>query len=104
MKKKRACGLRKGSRVRIWVQDVYALGTIIGRDLPGQSAAIFEVQWLRDDWDVDYVDLRSDDEGFDTGNPNRWQSLWFLPPEYDEHGQPTAAAFNAARGKGGVKH
>lgn len=104
LKKKRACGLRKGSRVRIWVQDVYALGTIIGRDLPGQSAAIFEVQWLRDDWDVDYVDLRSDDEGFDTGNPNRWQSLWFLPPEYDEHGQPTAAAFNAARGKGGVKH
>jgi hypothetical protein len=81
LKRRGAKDLHVGSKVRVWMSDVYALGTIIGRDLPGQSSQAFEVRWVREDWDPEIVTLASDDETLDDANDDRWQNLWFLPHE-----------------------
>merc|ERR1711991_954465 len=76
--KRGASNLRIGSKVRVWMTDVYALGTIIGRDLEGYEKNSFEVKWVREDWDPEVVELQSDDETLDETNEARWQNLWFL--------------------------
>ena len=73
-----AKSLHRGSRVRVWMTDVYALGTISRRDMDGFSKYHFEIDWAREDWDPETIELHSDDEGLDETNENRWQHLWFL--------------------------
>ena len=77
--------LHAGSKVRVWMSDVYALGTVMGRDVEGFSKNAVEVQWVREDWDPEVVELASDCETLDEANEDRWQGLWFVDP-------PAAAA------------
>ena len=75
--KKGAHALSVGSKVRVWVQDIEALGTIIR--LPGQEQANpheYEIHWLREDWVDEVVTLPSDDETGDVANTNRWLHGW----------------------------
>jgi hypothetical protein len=46
------------------------------------SGKKFLVEWSRDDWCPELLELDSDDETLDEANPNRWQHGWFLesPP------------------------
>ena len=76
-KKRGASKLNLGSKVRVWMDDVYALGAIKEKNVNGE-ANIFLVQWLREDWDEEEIELMSDDETLDEENPARWQNLWFL--------------------------
>jgi alpha-tubulin suppressor-like RCC1 family protein len=82
--KRHARNLHRGSKVRVWLTDVYAMGQVTARDLPGCSANQFEVKWAREDWDPELVELHSDDETLDEENENRWQNLWF-PSETTVH-------------------
>lgn len=77
LKKRGARNLNVGSKVRVWMSDVYALGVVAGKD--DDNANAFEVRWAREDWDPEVVELRSDDETLDEENDNRWQNLWFVP-------------------------
>lgn len=36
------------------------------------------LEWMRDDWVPEEVELYSDDETQNEENPNRWQSVWFV--------------------------
>jgi hypothetical protein len=73
--------LRGGSRIRVWMENVYALGVVQARDIPGLTPHHFEVAWAREDWDPEVIELYSDDETFEEDNANRWQKLWFPAPE-----------------------
>ena len=77
-----ASSLHVGSHVRVWMTDVYALGTISMRDVPGLGKDHFEVTWVREDWEAEILELHSDDEGVEELNGNRWQKLWF--PTWEE--------------------
>lgn len=77
-----AHSLHVGSHVRLWMTDVYAIGTISLRDVPGLSQNHFEVTWIREDWEPEILEIHSDDEGLDEDNDNRWQKLWF--PYWEE--------------------
>jgi hypothetical protein len=101
--KKGAHGLQAGDKVRLWMTDVYALAVVAEQpgggsssqllsqstdcDLPTQSLAeeklphqghTYYLEWMRDDWVPEHVELFSDDETQDEENPNRWQSVWFV--------------------------
>ena len=78
--KRGARALHPGSKVRVWVSDVYALG-VVERRLESRSANHFQVEWLREDWDPEPVELHSDDETLDGDNECRWQALWFTADE-----------------------
>lgn len=107
-----------GSKIRLWMTDVYGLATVtelpkattaakgnppqavkaatqkratkaaIGAGAESQTAAeeaplgeqSVLVEWARDDWYPEVVELDSDDETQDEENPNRWQHGWFLEP------------------------
>ncbi|KAG8348838.1 putative Regulator of chromosome condensation (RCC1) repeat [Trypanosoma vivax] len=96
-----AHGLTVGQKVRIWMTDVYALGTVeavLGRktgrsgadgvkneyneedleDLEKNDGYRVLIEWQRDDWHNEEITLYSEDETLDNQNPNRWQPLWFL--------------------------
>ena len=75
--KRGAHGLGIGSKVRVWMTDVYALGIITGRDMDGFQSTQFEVKWVREDWESEVIELASDDETLDEANDNRWQNIWF---------------------------
>lgn len=77
-----AAQLHTGSHVRLWMSDVYALGSISLRDIPGLSKNHFEVTWVREDWEPEILEIHSDDEGLDEDNDNRWQKIWF--PTWEE--------------------
>jgi alpha-tubulin suppressor-like RCC1 family protein len=77
-----ASSLHTGSHVRLWMTDVYALGTVTLRDISGLSKNHFEVTWLREDWEPEILEIHSDDEVLDEDNENRWQKLWF--PYWEE--------------------
>jgi alpha-tubulin suppressor-like RCC1 family protein len=36
------------------------------------------LEWIRDDWVPEDIELYSEDETLDEQNPNRWQSVWFV--------------------------
>jgi hypothetical protein len=44
------------------------------------------VEWMRDDWVPEEVELFSDDETLDEDNPNRWQAVWFVEAPVGEGG------------------
>ncbi len=79
---KRGAPLRVGSHVRVWMTNVYALGRVVQRDIDGLDENHFEIEWLRDDWEPEIVELSPEDEGIDELNDRRWQNLWF--PTWDE--------------------
>lgn len=95
--KRGAHGLQVRDKVRLWMTDVYALGIIVSIVAAGEmtSEAVAEdastggssacrrvtVEWMRDDWQPEEIDLWSDDETLDEENPNRWQALWYPPNE-----------------------
>lgn len=88
-----------GDKLRLWMTDTYALAVVLppGASSTGSPTAIkseqneegpsaqgtrVQLQWLRDDWDDEYVELFSDDETLDDANPNRWQPFWYaINPE-----------------------
>eukprot|EP00758_Cryptobia_borreli_P018210 Tbor_TRINITY_DN6583_c0_g1::TRINITY_DN6583_c0_g1_i1::g.7410::m.7410/K11494/RCBTB; RCC1 and BTB domain-containing protein len=92
--KKGTSAIRVGSKVRLWMTDVYALGKISRINTAagtadekvhmdshnGSKNHSFEVTWERDDWDPEDIDLYSEDETLCEDNPNRWQKSWFLEP------------------------
>ena len=67
--------LRTGSKVQVWLEDVYALGIIL-RISEVNRRRSFEVYWLREDWDDEIISLNSTDETDDESNPNRWRHGW----------------------------
>eukprot|EP00760_Papus_ankaliazontas_P024231 PhM_4_TR2154/c0_g1_i1/m.9240 len=71
--------LQTGSKVKVYMQDVEALGTIV-RPLPmdelNPKARRFRVRWLREDWYDEDVELCSDDETDDVSNLDRWRVGW----------------------------
>jgi alpha-tubulin suppressor-like RCC1 family protein len=71
----------RGSKVRVWVGNVYALGTVLKKASAGSNT--FLVRWARDDWEEEEVELKDADETLDPANEDRWQLMWF-----PEHGQP----------------
>lgn len=81
-KKVGASNLHVGSHVRLWMTDVYAIGSISLRDIHGLSKNHFEVTWIREDWEPEILEIFSDDEGLDDENDNRWQKIWF--PTWEE--------------------
>lgn len=79
------CGtesLHVGSHVRLWMTDVYAIGTITMKDINGLSKNHFEITWIREDWEPEILELFDEDECLDEDNDNRWQKLWF--PYWEE--------------------
>jgi hypothetical protein len=106
--KRGASVLSSGAKVRLWMSDVYALATVsdlaaAGTDAhngsrqrqqkatqeatpPVAAAAVidgnrkFLLEWARDDWYPELIELDSDDETLNEENPNRWQHGWFLEP------------------------
>ncbi|KEG09441.1 hypothetical protein DQ04_05221050 [Trypanosoma grayi] len=106
--------LTVGQKLRLWMTDVYALGTV-AEVLPEANSSNEEhnastradanstdnastngeahkgcrirIAWQRDDWHDEEITLHSDDETLDEHNPNRWQPLWFLrnPNKHDEY-------------------
>lgn len=98
--RKRTRELMVGDKIRVWMSDVYALGTVaeilekenkvvneyeeivkegdFKREQSPFSAGVrLRVDWLRDDWAEEVLSLYSDDETMASGNVNRWQPLWF---------------------------
>ncbi|KAH9598136.1 hypothetical protein LSM04_004610 [Trypanosoma melophagium] len=93
-----AHGIGVGQKLRLWMTDVYALGTALqvlgdsdegltntneeeedtANEKVGKLGCRFRIEWQRDDWHDEEITLYSDDETLDEKNPNRWQPLWFL--------------------------
>jgi alpha-tubulin suppressor-like RCC1 family protein len=70
--------LGTGSKVKVWVQDVYAWGTVIRRvenELQPKRPKFF-VRWLREDWHDEEIELLSQDETDEPSNMDRWQHGW----------------------------
>ena len=106
--KRGAKSLKPGSKVRLWMSDVYALATIgevpaatkgpsasqaaprtkqkalqQAQETPTQTEGVGRgvlIEWLRDDWYPEMIELDSDDETLDEENENRWHHGWFLQP------------------------
>nr|CCC95606.1 unnamed protein product [Trypanosoma congolense IL3000] len=106
--------IQVGQKVRLWMTDVYALGTVVkiidkrnttahnnnNEDKENKHIQINDdnkpatqynngcrvcIHWERDDWHDEEITLYSEDETLHTTNPNRWQPLWFLRDKEDPH-------------------
>jgi len=70
--------LDTGSKVKVWMQNVYAWGTVIRRteNELNPKRPTFYVRWLREDWMDESIELCSDDETEEPSNLDRWQHGW----------------------------
>ncbi|CAD2212934.1 hypothetical protein ADEAN_000037000 [Angomonas deanei] len=84
-----------GTKVRLWMTDVYALGTVVQVLEPKEEIKKEEsndeknnnnhhsnhvtvcIEWLRDDWKEEVLSLHGSDQTLDRENDNRWQPLWY---------------------------